>query len=468
MEAKKFFLDQHGCAKNQVDGEILVTRLLNKGFLQTFDAQEADLIIVNSCGFIQSAKEESLNSLLEARQEYPNAKIVLAGCLAERYAEQFKKDLPEADAIFGNGDLSLIDSTVDSLFAGQRPVVKALQKGVCCGNRNLLLNYKGSAYVKITEGCNNCCSFCAIPLIRGQLRSRKISEIVDEIKELLKRGVKEFNLIGQDLAAFGCGKDDFVFDAKESGGASCEKSKLLCLLEKIAELKGNFWVRLLYIHPDHFNTDILPLLQKDKRFLPYFDIPFQSGDDTIIRAMNRRGTFDSYAGLVEKIRSDLGECCIRTTFLTGFPGESDEQAGRTLDFMKKIQPDWSGCFAYSREEDTPAAKFKDQVPKKKAQAREKKLQALQEEITQERLSLRIGKIYPVLIEEIVQAGEDASEDEGLAIGRSWFQAPEVDGSFVVRYDADNADAVRAVVPGSIVNAKALAVSGVDIDSELVL
>ncbi|MBQ2549150.1 MAG: radical SAM protein, partial [Treponema sp.] len=271
MEAKKFFLDQHGCAKNQVDGEILVTRLLNKGFLQTFDAQEADLIIVNSCGFIQSAKEESLNSLLEARQEYPNAKIVLAGCLAERYAEQFKKDLPEADAIFGNGDLSLIDSTVDSLFAGQRPVVKALQKGVCCGNRNLLLNYKGSAYVKITEGCNNCCSFCAIPLIRGQLRSRKISEIVDEIKELLKRGVKEFNLIGQDLAAFGCGKDDFVFDAKESGGASCEKSKLLCLLEKIAELKGNFWVRLLYIHPDHFNTDILPLLQKDKRFLPYFD-----------------------------------------------------------------------------------------------------------------------------------------------------------------------------------------------------
>ena len=152
MEAKKFFLDQHGCAKNQVDGEILVTRLLNKGLLQTFDAQEADLIIVNSGGFIQSAKEESLNSVLEARQEYPNAKIVLAGCLAERYAEQFKKDLPEADAIFGNGDLSLIDSTVDSLFAGERPVVKALQKGVCCGNRNLLLNYKGSAYVKITEG----------------------------------------------------------------------------------------------------------------------------------------------------------------------------------------------------------------------------------------------------------------------------------------------------------------------------
>ena len=237
MEAKKFFLDQHGCAKNQVDGEILVTRLLNKGFLQTFDAQEADLIIVNSCGFIQSAKEESLNSLLEARQEYPNAKIVLAGCLAERYAEQFKKDLPEADAIFGNGDLSLIDSTVDSLFAGQRPVVKALQKGVCCGNRNLLLNYKGSAYVKITEGCNNCCSFCAIPLIRGQLRSRKISEIVDEIKGLLKRGVKEFNLIGQDLAAFGCGKDDFVLMPRKAVGLLVKSQSFCAFWKKLQSLK---------------------------------------------------------------------------------------------------------------------------------------------------------------------------------------------------------------------------------------
>lgn len=465
---KKFFLDQHGCAKNQVDGEILVTRLLNKGLEQTFDAQDADLIIVNSCGFIQSAKEESLNSLMDARQEYPHAKIILAGCLAERYAELFKTELPEADAVFGNGDLSQIDSTVDSLFAGERPVVKPVQKGVCCGNRSLLLNYKGSAYVKITEGCNNCCSFCAIPIIRGQLRSRKISEIVGEIKELLKRGVKEFNLIGQDLAAFGCGKDDFVFDANESGEVSSEKSKLLCLLEKIAELKGDFWIRLLYIHPDHFNTDILALLKKDKRFLPYFDIPFQSGDDAIIRAMSRKGTFESYASLVEKIRMELGECSIRTTFLTGFPGESDGQAERTLEFMQKIQPDWSGCFAYSREDDTPAASLKGQVPKKKALAREKKLQDLQEKITQERLVNRIGKNYPVLIEEIVQAGEDASEDEGLAIGRSWFQAPEVDGNFVVRYDAQNKDAVKAVVPGAIVNARALAVSGVDIDSELVL
>jgi len=469
MEAKKFFLDQHGCAKNQVDGEILVTRLLNKGLSQTFDAQEADLIIINSCGFIQSAKEESLNSLMEANQEYPEAKIILAGCLAERYAELFKTELPEADAIFGNGDLSQIDATVDSLFAGQRPVVKPLQKGVCCGDRKLLLNYKGSAYVKITEGCNNLCSFCAIPIIRGELRSRKISEIVDEIKELLKRGIKEFNLIGQDLAAFGCGKDDFVFDDESSVNISdSKKSCLLSLLEKIAEVKEEFWVRLLYIHPDHFNTDILPLLKKDKRFLPYFDIPFQSGDDSIIHAMNRKGSFDTYSKLVDKIRTMLGECSIRTTFLTGFPGESDEQAERTLEFMNKIQPDWSGCFAYSLEEDTPAATFKGRVPKKKSLAREKKLQALQEKITQERLKLRVGKNYTVLIEEIVQASSDSAEEDGLAIGRSWFQAPEVDGNFVVRYDKENASAVKAVTPGEFVTVKALAVSGVDIDSELVL
>lgn len=465
MESKKFFLDQHGCAKNQVDGELLISRLEKKGFVRTDSPSQADLIIVNSCGFIQSAKEESLNSLMNASKDFPDAKILLAGCLAERYAELFKTELPEADAIFGNGDLTKIDSAVDSLFAGERPVVKPLQKGVCCGDRTLLLNFKGSAYVKITEGCNNRCSFCAIPIIRGELRSRKIKEIVGEIKALLQKGVKEFNLIGQDLAAFGSGKDDDVF---EEGKTCTGKSYLLCLLEQIAAVKGDFWVRLLYIHPDHFNTDILPLLQKDKRFLPYFDIPFQSGDDEIIRAMNRRGTFSSYVNLVEQIRIALPECSIRTTFLTGFPGESDGQAERTLAFMQKIQPDWSGCFTYSREDDTPAASFKGRVPKKKAATREKALQALQEKITAERLSRRVGKTYPVLIEEIVPSPEGAQDQEGLAIGRSWFQAPEVDGNFVVRYDLENPNACGLIKPGAIVNAKALAVSGVDIDSELVL
>ena len=208
LDGKKFFLDQHGCAKNQVDGELLIARLSACGMVRTDDAAEADLIIVNSCGFIESAKKESIDSLMAARAAYPGAKIMLAGCLAERYADVFAEELPEADGIFGNGDLSLVESAAAELLGGGRPVVHPPQKGVCCGERDTLLSFSGSAYVKITEGCDNCCTFCAIPLIRGTLRSRPADDIVAEIKALVSRGVREINLIGQDLAAYGCGAED--------------------------------------------------------------------------------------------------------------------------------------------------------------------------------------------------------------------------------------------------------------------
>ncbi len=464
MTNKTFFLDQHGCAKNQVDGELIISRLSALGMIRTDDASKADLIIINSCGFIESAKKESLDALMDARDAYPKAKILLAGCLAERYAEVFKTELPEADGIFGNGDLSQVDDTVASLFKGERPVVRPPQKGVCCGDRNLLLSFKGSAFVKITEGCDNCCTFCAIPLIRGSLRSRKASEIVDEIKSLVANGIHEINLIGQDLAAYGYGKTDDVFDRGENhtdGGMSF----LAELITKISALEGKFWVRLLYIHPDHFNTDILAVMKKDSRFLPYFDIPFQSGDDGIIRLMNRKGSFNSYVNLVHAIREEFPESCIRTTFLTGFPGETEEAAEQTAKFLQTIQSDWSGCFPYSREEGTPAEKMKGRVSRKIAEKRASNLESIQSEITAERLKSRVGKDYDVLIEEIVQNSEDT--DEGLAIGRAWFEAPEVDGNFVVRYDLDDEEAVKAVVPGAVVKVRALASSAVDIDGEYI-
>ena len=348
---KKFYLDQHGCAKNQVDGEILVTRLENLGYTKTDDPASADFIIVNSCGFISSAKQESLDAVIDARSSYPNAKILLAGCLAERYAKELDSELSEADGFFGNGDLSKIDGTVKSLLDGERPVVVPPQKGVCCGDRNTLLSFKGSAYVKITEGCDNHCTFCAIPIIRGELRSRKCSDIVEEIKLLVqKKNVREINLIGQDLAAFGCGKNDEVCGDGPESKSTDGKSYLARLMEEISKIAGEFWVRLLYIHPDHFNCDILDVMKKDSRFLPYFDIPFQSGDDGIIKAMNRKGSFDSYKNLVCKIRTAFSESCIRTTFLTGFPGETDEAAERTKKFLETIESDWSGCFEYSSED----------------------------------------------------------------------------------------------------------------------
>lgn len=452
---KKFFLDQHGCAKNQVDGELIMNRLVNLGFTQTFDASEADVIFINSCGFIESAKTESIESLMDARNLYPDAKIILGGCLAERYAEYFKDELTEADAIFGNGDLSKIDGLVKSLFDGERPVVKPAQEGVCCGERKKLLSYPGSAFVKITEGCDNCCSFCAIPIIRGHLRSRKIEEIVEEIKQLVDQGIFEINLIGQDLAAFG---SDFV-NHKNS------QSELANLLEEISKLKGDFWIRLLYIHPDHFNSDILEIMKKDERFLPYFDIPFQSGSDRIISLMNRKGNFKKYVELIKTIRSAFSESCIRTTFLNGFPSETDDDAAKTQKFMKEIKPDWSGCFAYSQEEDTVAAKMENQVEKKVAEKRSSALKKIQDKITAESLEKKCGKNYRVLIEEIVENLEGT--DEGLAIGRTWFEAPDVDGNVVVRYDLDDKNAVEKIIPGKVVTVKAVAASGVDIDSVFV-
>ncbi len=456
-KGKKFFLDQHGCAKNQVDGEIITTHLESLGYIQIDNPDEADLIIVNSCGFIAPAKEESINSIMDFRSAYPDKKILLAGCLAERYADVFEKELPEADGFFGNGDLTQIGSVVDSLFNDERPVVRPPQKGVCCADRNTLLSFKGSAYVKITEGCNNCCTFCAIPIIRGELRSRKCAEIVQEIQKLVEeKKVREINLIGQDLAAYGCGKDDDVMD-----GSGCSASFLSMLVEQISKIKGDFWVRLLYIHPDHFNPDILDAMKKDPRFLPYFDIPFQSGDDGIIKNMNRKGTSKAYVDLVNKIRDVFPDACIRTTFLTGFPGEDEDAFNNTADFLKAIQSDWSGCFSYSPEEGTPAEKMKGRVPKKIAEKRAHELEKIQSQITVKRLNGRIGKVYDVLVEEIIE--NKSGTDEGLAIGRAWFDAPEVDGNFVIRYDLDDSDAVKAIVPGAFVKAKALASSEVDID-----
>ena len=459
---KKFYLDQHGCAKNQVDGEILVTRLENLGYTKTEDPASADFIIVNSCGFISSAKQESLDAVIDAHSSYPNAKILLAGCLAERYAKELEQELSEADGFFGNGDLSKIDGTVKSLLDGERPVVVPPQKGVCCGDRNTLLSFKGSAYVKITEGCDNRCTFCAIPIIRGELRSRKCSDIVEEIRILVqKKNVREINLIGQDLAAFGCGKnDDVCGEGPESKNAD-GKSYLARLMEEISKIKGEFWIRLLYIHPDHFSCDILDVMKNDMRFLPYFDIPFQSGDDGIIKAMNRKGSFESYRKLVSKIRTAFPESCIRTTFLTGFPGETEEAFAHTKEFLEAIGSDWSGCFEYSSEDGTPASKMKGKVKPSLAKKRADILREVQSKMTEEKLKARLGKIYDVLIEEVIENHDGT--DDGLAIGRTWFEAPDVDGSFVVRYDLDDPKAVSRVVPGAVVKAKAIASSQVDVD-----
>ena len=446
-----FFIDQHGCAKNQTDGELLCSYLEKAGFKYTENPQKADFIIINSCGFIQSAKKESIEAVYSIKASYPAAKIILAGCLAERYASDLYDSMPELDGIFGNGDLSKITDYMKKVRAAARKQSRAHpavfpQTGVCAAERTRLFGFKGSAFVKITEGCSNNCSFCAIPLIRGAVRSRPSKEIVDEIKLLVKNGIYEINLIGQDLAAY-----------KEG------KKGLAELLQKISSVKGCFIIRTLYIHPDHFNTNILEVFKKDTRFVPYFDIPFQSGDDKIILAMNRKGSAKQYISLVKKIRKELSQAALRTTFLTGFPGETEEAAENTRKFLEQIKPMWSGCFPYSREEGTAAYSFKNRVPARMAKQRAAVLEELQTEITRSQLEKYKGKELDVLIEEIITA----EDDEGLALGRAWFQAPEVDGCVVIRFDSDDKTQLSRIIPGNVVRVHVLDCTGPDLDSRLV-
>ncbi len=452
MNNKLFFLDQHGCAKNQVDGELIIGYLAEDGWIRTDEPEKASLIIVNSCGFIESAKAESINSVIQARAMYPKAKILLAGCLAERYQKEFADSFEEIDGLLGNGDISLVRKAVQELEQGKKPNIKSPQNGVCAGERPEFLSFAGSAFVKITEGCNNRCSFCAIPLIRGNLRSRPINEIVAEISTLLLRGIFEINLIGQDLASYG----------KDFENSDASSSQLVKLLTEISALKGNFWLRLLYIHPDNFPKELLAAIKKDSRILPYFDIPFQSGDNDIILSMNRHGNAETYKALVKEIRKELPQAVLRTTFLTGFPGEDEAKFEKTLVFLKDIEPDWSGCFAYSPEEGTPAEKFKEKrASQRVAKKRCEKLTEAQQAITEKRLARHCNETCDVLIEEIVPFKE--GEETGFVIGRAWFQAPEVDGAAVISYDVTNPKQVAQISAGARIPVRISSVRGVDIE-----
>ncbi len=436
----KFFIDQHGCAKNQVDGEEIAARLEDAGHEYTASGEEADLIIVNTCGFIESAKRESIDATIAIKSRWPDKKVLVAGCLAQRYPEALLGDMAEADGIFGNADLSLVAESVSETMRGDRKAIAPEQPGAAQGNyysRKRLFDFPGSAFVKVTEGCDNRCTYCAIPLIRGVLRSRHVSDIADECRELLQRGIFEINLIGQDLGAYGSDLAD--------------GTDLPALLASLSAMEGDFRIRVLYIHPDHFPEGILGVMAKDRRILPYFDLPFQHASETILKAMNRRGSPEKYLALIAKIRKALPESMIRCTFLVGFPGETEEDFAILRAFQDEAKLDWMGAFAYSREEGTPAYSMKGRVSKKTANARKALVEAAQEAITAERLRRFIGAEVVVLAEESIEGAE-------LSLGRAWMQAPEVDGLTVVK---------GRTVPGSRHRVRIVAVNGVDFEGELV-
>jgi ribosomal protein S12 methylthiotransferase len=402
------YLEQLGCAKNQVDGETILQLLDGAGFLRAEEPENADIIIINSCGFIEKAKQESINTTLEFRKLYPCKKIILAGCLAQRYAQALCESMPEVDAFMGVDDLTQIVPLVVKLSGEQKKTESAIVQ-----NPRPLLSLPGSAYIKIAEGCNNNCSFCAIPLIRGALKSRPIEEIYAEAKMFVERGIKEICLIAQDTASYG-------FDI----AGTCLLDKLLLELSKLA---GDFWVRLLYLHPDHFPYKILEIIKNDKRFLPYFDIPFQHSSPNILQAMNRQGSRKEYLSLINTIRGELDNAIIRSTFLTGFPGEKDSDFNDLLEFQQEAKLDWLGVFCYSNEDGVPAYNYKDRVTKKTSALRKTILEEKQSAITENAVDNFAehfaGQKLQTLIEEEVETG--------LYIGRLFCHAPEVDGACVL-------------------------------------
>jgi len=409
---KNFTIENLGCAKNQVDAEVMLRHLEEEGWRYVESHRDADLIIINTCGFIRSAKEEAVETLFGLRDAYPDKKILMAGCFSQRYGLQLQNKLREADGIFGNHDLGRIGAVAEEMLQDKRPVLIP-QTARYSRYRSQLLSYPGSSYIKISEGCNHRCTYCAIPIIRGPLKSIAMEEILEQMKALQQKGVVEFNLIAQDLAAYGTDKGS---------------SDFCLLLRRIGELEGDFWVRLLYIHPDNFPLELLSIMRDDPRILPYFDIPFQHASRKILRRMGRTGSAAQYLDLIRQIRTEFPEAVVRTTFMVGFPGEGRREYRELLRFQEEAALDWAGVFEYSREEGTAAFAMRsalgERIGKRTYSRRKNEMEEAQIEISAGRMERFVGTDMRILVEEMIP-------EENLALGRGFMHAPEVDGTAVI-------------------------------------
>lgn len=424
-DKRTFYIENLGCAKNQVDAEIMIASLTRDGWRRCAEPEAAEVIIVNSCGFIEPAKQESIDTVLSFTRSHPRKQVVMAGCLSQRYAGEIAEELPELAGIVGNRAPDRIAEFLGEMLSSDARVFVP-GTGVVRHLRTDLLSLPGSAYVKVAEGCNNRCSFCAIPLIRGRLRSRAVAEVVGEVEQLVDSGIREINLVAQDLASFGA----------DSG------ENLTMLLKGLLSIGSGFWVRMLYVYPEHFPEELLDLCAGHEQLLPYFDIPFQHASFSVLQRMGRPATARQNLDLIERIRHRLPDVFLRTSLLVGFYGEDEDDFQALIEFQKNAAIDWLGVFTYSPEDGTPAERFEDRLPRpgrRVAEERRDELLRRQEPITWSRVDRLVGRELDVLIEELVP-------DEPLALGRAYAHAPDVDGAVVVNLPAVN-PGPPAVNPG---------------------
>ena len=436
---KKVGMISLGCAKNRVDSENLLGMLVARGFEIVSDPVEADVLFVNTCGFIESAKEESIDAILEMAQykKLGDKKLFVTGCLAQRYPEALMSEIPEIDGLMGVAEYARLFEMLEAADKNQRPCYTA--NGVRFLHTPRVLTTPGySAYVKISDGCDNRCTYCAIPLIRGGYSSRPFDDIVAECEDLAEGGVTEITLIAQDTSRYGCDLGDGHYLLPE-------------LLERVSAIEKLHWVRVLYCYPDSTEDRLLDAIKRLPKVAPYLDLPLQHIDDDLLKRMNRRGSADW-------IKSRIAECrkrgiLLRTTMIVGFPGETDEQFQTLLDFVKEARFERLGAFTYSAEEGTAAAKMPDQIDESVKNERLDQLMMLQQGISMEVNEARIGTECEVLVD-----GFD--EEQGRFYGRSLLEAPESDGCIWL-------DAGRELIPGEYVQVRITGTDAYDLEGTII-
>ena len=430
-----------GCPKNQLDTEVMLHEVLQAGYEITPEETEADIVIINTCAFIESAKQEAIDNILDVAwlKKHNNLQaIIVTGCLAERYREEIFKELPEVDALLGVGSIHNIVEAIKAVEtkAGRKKKYASFEdkEQVRLGGDRVLTTPEYTAYLKIAEGCDNRCAYCAIPAIRGKFRSRPMEDLVAEAKQLEELGVRELNIVAQDITRYGL---DLYGEYR-----------LAELLHRITEATAIPWIRLLYCYPDKITDELVAEMRDNPRIVKYIDMPMQHISDHMLTAMNRHGDSALIRSVVEKLRREIPEIVIRTTFITGFPGETEEDFEELCTFVREMEFDHVGVFPYSREEDTPAYDFPDQIDSQVAQDRADMIMADQMEINARKNEAKVGKIVKVLCEDYDAVSE-------IHFGRSEADAPEIDGKVYFR-------APGRIAPGSFMYVKVREVSDYDL------
>jgi len=411
---KSVFISTLGCSKNLVDSEVMLNILLENGLQKVDSPRLADIAVINTCGFIESAKEESINEILEIAKYKQIGKLkylIVTGCLSQRYSEELKKELPEVDSFLGTTSFEHIYNIIQGLELGENnSLILDINHDLKPDSKRSLLTEKYTAFLKIAEGCDNLCTYCIIPKLRGKYRSRKLEDIVKEAKELAASGVKEIIIIAQDTTKYGMD----IYNEKS----------LPRLLRELNAIEDLNWIRFLYSYPEDIDLDLILAVKESDKVCSYFDMPIQHSHDQVLKRMNRKTTGKHIEDTIALIRAHIPEAVLRTTLITGFPGETDEEFDALYDFVKKIEFDRLGVFAYSKEEGTPAAIMSGQVAEEIKEERKNKIMQLQQEISLRKNQALLGKDFEVIIEKEIEPN--------LYEARSYRDVPEIDGIIYVK------------------------------------